>query len=377
MVVPGRKKGRRGVGLESLGLALVAMCILVTRAVMPVRAPHAGASGPAARELADAAADDAAASADTLRVHFYDVSQGLAALVDLPGGSHLLVDTGDAPRREGCGADCSDAHRHLLGALAHDLRGAAIDLLWITHQHSDHIGGARDILRQFRVKDYVDNGRDGTRTEVARTRDVARARGTVVHVSDPAHPFDAAFLSPVAHVTPVLPPAWPSDCATDANECSLALRVDFGASSILFTGDAEHGEERELSVGNRVTLLQVGHHGSETSSTDAFLARVAPRYAVISAGRPDVGMNAEYCLPRATTIEKLNRVLGPPTGRTLLAFDGRRACRGSHGEGWLRVPASDRVWATERDGDVVLTTHGDGVFIREEPPAAGHPDAGS
>jgi competence protein ComEC len=365
-------------GLSLFALALTAVCLLLTWLVLPARAPdasnsrHAEASTRAAAARFDASPPrrtlPTVDGREALRVHFYDVSQGLAALVDLPDGRHILVDTGDAPVREGCGIDCGIAHRHLLAALTRDLAGAPIDVLWITHQHSDHIGGARDVLAQFRVKEYVDNGRDGGKAEVSKTHDAARARGTLVDVVDPSRPWSEAQASAVAgdaRVTPVVPAAWPADCASDPNECSLALRIDLGASSVLFTGDAERGEERSLALPSSVTLLQVGHHGSETSTSEAFLARVAPRYAVISAGHPDVGMNHEYCLPRTSTLEKLSRTLGASGDKTLLGFDGVTSCRRSHGAGWVAVPVSDHLWATERDGDVVLVTHGDGIFVRE------------
>jgi beta-lactamase superfamily II metal-dependent hydrolase len=368
-------------------VGITAIGILLSWAAMPSRPPRAGA-GPAgstsgARAGARGAAQAPSASApavlrpegapsaaDVLRVHFYDVSQGLAALVDLPGGRHILVDTGDSPTRERCGTDCATAHRHLLAALSRDLAGAPIDLLLITHQHSDHIGGARDVLAQFTVKAYVDNGRDGTKPEVAHTHDAARARGTPVDYVSPSHPWSAALADKVAgpaRVLPVVPSAWPADCASDPNECSLALRIELGTSSVLFTGDAEHGEERALPLPGKVSLLQVGHHGSETSSGEAFLAGLAPRYAIVSAGHPGAGMNAEYCLPRASTLEKLNRALGGGGESSLLGFAGPMSCKKSHGAGWVSVPVTDRLWATERDGDVVLVTHGDGVFQREAP----------
>jgi competence protein ComEC len=369
-----RKRPRNGDsgGLGLFALALVALCLLLTWAVVPQPYEGARPADPTSPEVLEPTSLDLGTASPpgaplptAMRVHFYDVSQGLAALVDLPGGRHLLVDAGDAPAREGCGADCATAHRHLLADLDQDLGGASIDLLWITHQHSDHIGGARDVLSRFHVVTYVDNGRDLAKAEVARTRQVALAHGTAVLTVDPTHPYDGTKISGVARITSVLPPAWPQDCATDPNECSLGLRLDFGASSVLFTGDAERGEERELPRGGKITLLQVGHHGSETSTTESFLASLAPRYAVISAGHPGIGMNAEYCLPRASTLERIGRVLEPTAGRTLLGYDGKTACRKSHGEGWVAVPVSDRLWATERDGDVVLTTRGDGVFARE------------
>jgi beta-lactamase superfamily II metal-dependent hydrolase len=297
-----------------------------------------------------------------MAVHFYDVGQGLAALVDLPDGRHLLVDAGDSPRRPGCDT-CRDASRHLRGELARDLAGKPIDLLWITHPHSDHVGGAPEVLAAFDVRAYADNGRDLRRAEVRDARLAAEARGVPVHVVDPEHRRVPLADASGVTFTAVLPDAWPGACREDANECSLGLRLDFGASSVLFTGDAEHAEEARLDPLAPATLLQVAHHGSETSTTPAFLSRVRPRYAVISAARPAEGMNREYCHPRAAIVRRLTRVLGGAGQGSLLAFDGERCDRAVPSD-WTHVASSDRLWATARDGDVTLVTAGDGVFVR-------------
>jgi competence protein ComEC len=298
-----------------------------------------------------------------LTVHFYDVGQGLAALVDLPDGRHLLVDTGDSPRRPGCGDACDEAERRLLSSLRRDLAGAPIDVLWITHGHSDHVGGAPEVIESLPVGTFVDNGRDGRRAEIRRARSAAERRHAAIVVVDPEHRTFGALDSPGVAVTPVLPASWPAACAHDANECSIALRVTFDASSVLFTGDAEHEEEMQLDPLAPVTLLQVGHHGSETSTSPAFLSKVRPRYAVISAGRPAQGLNRAYCHPRAIVVQRLTRVLGGQASASLQAFDGER-CNRARADDWTMVPSSDALWATGRDGDVVLTTSGDGVFHR-------------
>ncbi len=309
------------------------------------------------------ATSDTCGSGRWMTVHFYDVGQGLSVLVDLPDGRRVLVDTGDSPRRSGCGEACADADQHLMDSLRADLGGAPISLLWITHQHSDHIGGAPAILETFHVETYVDNGCDPRKPEVLRARRTAEKRGAAVFAVDPAHPRVPIAGGPDLTLSAIVPRAWPSSCASDPNDCSIGLRIDFCSSSVLFTGDTEHGEEPLFDPGGPVTLLQVAHHGSDTSTTPAFLTKARPKYAVISAGKPGQGTNREYCHPRALVVERLSRLLGAGNSQILEAFDGER-CDRAKADDWVPVAASDRLWATERDGDVVLTTAGDGNFSK-------------
>jgi competence protein ComEC len=298
-----------------------------------------------------------------MTVHFYDVGQALAVLVELPDGRHVLVDAGDEPHRSGCGEACAAANAHLLSSLRADLHGAPIDLLWLTHPHSDHIGGAPAVLEAFPVGQYVDDGRAPNKGEVRRARRAAEEHGVPVHVVQPGDAAVPLASSGDVHLAAIVPPAWPASCARDPNECSIGLRIDDCASSVLLPGDAEHEEEGMLDPGGPVTLLQVPHHGSETSTSPAFLSKARPRYAVISAGKRGDGMNRDYCHPRAIVVKRLSRVLGGATTRSLESFDGDR-CDRATAEDWVAVPTSERLWATERDGDVVLTTTGDGVFRR-------------
>lgn len=305
-----------------------------------------------------------------LTVHFYDVGQALSVLVELPDGKHVLIDTGDSRNPAGI--------EKMLAGLKGDLNGAPIDVLWITHQHSDHIGGAVKVLDQFEVLHYVDNGTGGKPSntsqqiaaEVVKTRAKAKAKQVPIAFVDLTHRNSPLPESKLYSIVPFLPSAWGANCRAEPNDCSIGLRVDFCQSSVLFTGDAEGPEEANLH-GSRVTLLQIGHHGSPTSTHEPFLEELHPSYAVISAGLPNVGTNTTYCHPAEDTIKRVSALLGDvDANRTIEGFYGPTCKSPSAKKQWHQVPASKRLWATEVDGDILLETNGDGIFARVHAPNA-------
>jgi competence protein ComEC len=174
--------------------------------------------------------------------------------------------------------------------------------------------------------------------------------GAALHVVDPAHPTSPVEGTGALKLTAIVPTAWPSACPSDPNACSIGLRVDYYTSSVLITGDAPIVEEAAYDPHGDVTLLQVGHHGSDTSTGAAFLQRIKPAYAVISAGKPGEGTNDTYCHPSSTTVQDLTAAMGGAGGKTVRAFDANATCT-SGATAWLDVPASDRLWVTARDGD--------------------------
>lgn len=328
---------------------------------MPPAAPPASDEDPAGNTPVPAATGvgPAGCGGKPLVVQFFDVGQGLSVLLDLPDHRKVLVDTGDSPKR--CGAPCRAWHDHLMAGLTSSLPTTRIDAIWITHQHSDHLGGADDILARFKVGMYIDNGTDLDKPTVKRMRDAAKQNGVPVQVVDAKQTASPIPAGGDVKFTPVVPKTW---SCSNPNNCSIGLRVDYCRSSILFTGDAEETAEQVLEPGG-VSLLQVGHHGSNTSSSGAFLKKVKPDYAVISSGKPDEGTNATYCHPIASTVTNLTNILGGPGSTTITAFDASTVkCKDGGPANWIDVPASDHLWATARDGDVALVTTGDGVFQR-------------
>ena len=258
-----------------------------------------------------------------LRVTVLDVGQGDAILVQGDAGSRMLVDGGPDPDR-------------LLIVL--DARLPAwdrrIDLVVLTHPHEDHVAGLALLLERYRVRTVAEVGMRGPgpgyaafddaldRLAIDRRRLVAGDRLRL----------DAATVDvrwPARGVVPTEPP----DTGTGINNVSAVLDLHFGSRRLLLTGDVEEAIDPQLLAagianGDRVDLLKVAHHGSRTATTEAFLAALRPRVAVVSAGT--------------------GNPYGHPTRQAL----DRLAAVGA------------RVFRTDTDGSVTVETDGRDLVVR-------------
>lgn len=217
-----------------------------------------------------------------LRVTFVDVGQGDAAMIDLPDGKLMLIDTG------GSMGGSPDPGARVLLPLLKARRRSHIDVLVISHPHPDHYGGLSAILDQVSIGELWDNGQaddedpDGP---FATLLNDARGRGIPVLTPKQLCHQSRHFASARVQVLWPCPGYQP---ALDVNDNSLVLRLTHGSASYLFTGDIEAAAEGMLVKRHpdlRAQVLKVAHHGSRTSSTQGFIAAVRPRTAVISAGQ--------------------------------------------------------------------------------------------
>jgi competence protein ComEC len=245
-----------------------------------------------------------------LTVHFLDVGQGDAEIVTY-GNQAMLIDAG---------TNASTT------TLLKDIRNLGItrfDVIVATHPHEDHIGGLDAVINQFAVGTIYMPKVAATTKTFTDVLTAIKNKGLTVTTPTPGTTFS---FGP-ARCT-ILAPNGPS--YADINNHSIVIRLAFGNTSFLFTGDAEAESEKEmLSKGYNLKsdVLKVGHHGSNSSTSPEFLKAVAPKVAVIS-----VGAGNDYGHPHKVTIDKL-------------------------------AGAGVRVYRTDLNGSVTITSDGSQVSV--------------
>lgn len=248
------------------------------------------AGGSAANGLATG--NTGAAQAGTLTVTWLDVGQGDAAVIQC-GGQAMLIDGG---KPEKSSYIYAWLQQHGLSYL---------DVIVATHVDADHIGGLSGALNYASVGTAYCPVTTGTTETFQSFVKYLAQQGKQITVPTAGETF-ALGGAQVQILGPL-------HSAEDSNDNSIVLKVSFGATSFLFTGDAEHAEEQDLlnaGVNLQSTVLKVGHHGSDTSTSYPFLRAVAPQYAVIS-----VGAGNSYGHPTEAVLSRL-RDAGVTTFRT-------------------------------------------------------------
>jgi competence protein ComEC len=231
-----------------------------------------------------------------LRVDFLDVGQGDSALITMPDGTTLLVDGGGRPQfrqaRRGLDVDEEsepferDARSIGESVVSEYLwwRGRdSVDYILATHADADHIDGLNAIASNFKVRAGLVGRAPADDPEFAQFAATARKQGV---------PLLLVGRGDVLHFGGVeVEVLWPERTrelnAPSRNNDSVVLRIHFGSRVFLMTGDIEKEAEAELTSTQddlHADVVKVAHHGSHTSSTDAFVNATHPTYAIISVG---------------------------------------------------------------------------------------------
>ncbi len=263
------KKGRRTV-FTTLGLSTtLVVCLLVTGAY----------------------------TGSLLRVTFLNVGQGDAALIQIPGGKTVVIDGGGSSP-----VSKTDLGETLFVPYLKRNGVNTIDYAILSHYNKDHAQGIAAAVRTMEVKNlilpYRKNGEDMEyKEEIERT---AREKGVNILYFKEGDRLDIGDTHFVAFA-PTQRNA--ENRAFSENNKSLVLKLTYGETSFLFTGDIElEAESKVANYGDaiRADVLKVAHHGSKTSSTAKFIKTCAPKYAIISEGKDNV-----YGFPARETINTL------------------------------------------------------------------------
>ena len=220
---------------------------------------------------------------DKLKIYYIDVGQADSILIQNEN-EFMLIDAGnnnDGP---------------LLVKYFQSLNIKDFKYVVGTHPHEDHIGGLDDIITNFNIGTiYIPDAITTTKTFEDLLNSIEKKNMTFT-----VPKIDSTFNLGKANVKVI----YTGTDTKDLNNTSIVLKMSFGSTTYLFTGDATSTTEKKILIKDiSADVLKVGHHGSNYSSTDKFLNKVNPKYAIIS-----VGKNNIYSHPATKTIDKLNKL---------------------------------------------------------------------
>ncbi len=218
----------------------------------------------------------------TLEFTALDVGQGDSLLVGFPDRRLLLVDGGGIPTFRGAPKSRLDIGEDVVAPYLWYRSIRRLDVIALTHAHADHAGGIPALIEDFRPRELWTGANSGNPAWRA-VRDTALKYGVRIR---PLHAGERFNIGGAA-VSVLAPSADYSPGDTPGNNDSLVLRVQYKERSFLLTGDAESPVEARMladGLAAKVDVLKVAHHGSKTSTSEAFLDATKPAFAAISDG---------------------------------------------------------------------------------------------
>jgi competence protein ComEC len=263
-----------------------------------------------------------------VEMHMIDVGQGDALALRTPKGRWVLFDAG----RSWIGGD---AGRSTVVPYIRR-RGGDVFAFVLSHPHSDHVGGGKSIIDALEPAEYWDAAYVAGSTPYRESLEAA-ARHRVAWRR--VHPGDSLDIDGVK-IRFLAPDSVWTASLSDPNEASAVALVQYGRVRFLMTGDAEAGEEEWILAHNadglRADVLKVGHHGSSTSSTDAFVAAVHPRVALVSVGAANTYGHPSIDVVRALGAAGAQVLRTDQLGSVVVRTDGRSLTVDAGGGQWAR-----------------------------------------
>lgn len=233
---------------------------------------------------------------DEMIVHFVDVGQGDASVITFPNGQTMVIDAGP-----------KSSQNELIEYIGDNIKtidnNQVIDYLILTHPDSDHSGGMCALFSYFDVKQFyrpniASKSEDSTQfVEVSIVNEYDEVinaskneKGLITSIVNQNYTFNIGDVTIEIYA--------PLRIYSTSNSMSSVINIRYLGKSFLFAGDiqmdAEHDMIAQYSTLLDTDVLKVAHHGSNTSSSEQFIAQVSPKYAVISAGSPNAHGHPSY-----------------------------------------------------------------------------------
>lgn len=222
-----------------------------------------------------------------MSVHFIDVGKADSIYIKCKD-KNILIDAGEKNTYD------------LVNEYLRRQNVKVLDLVIATHPHTDHIGGMPKIIEEFQINKLLMPELKEEVIPTSRTYEKFLLAIKNKNIA-PERPIPRTSFNVGELIFEVLAPNKQYD---DVNNNSIVVKMTFKNTSFLFTGDAEKESENDMMNNNfnlEADVLKVGHHGSKTSTSSAFLKKVNPKYAVICVGED------RYNLPKKITIDKLTK----------------------------------------------------------------------
>lgn len=219
-----------------------------------------------------------------MEVHYLDVGQGDSTLIQTPNGQNILIDAG-----------IKSAGDRVVSFLKEKDVGK-LDMVIATHPHADHIGGLIPVLQAFPVDLFVDSGKSHTSKTYLDLLTLIDSKGIKMERASigKEYHFGKDFKMTVIHA---------DKKAQNINNASVSVKAEYNQISFMLTGDAEKEAENQMlnqGFDLKSTVYKAGHHGSNTSSTQAFINKVKPEVSVLSYKEGN-----QYGHPHLETVNKL------------------------------------------------------------------------